>query len=305
MSQFEEIRADGGTLAGYSVKSKDSFASIYNPVEMLMTSLLIITRYNYGEEGEARLYEEGEARLYNDRLLYPEVRRNFALQTIKGQETSVIPSDREGWDIIPPRIVYPFVAAHAEVPQLATSRRERFSTEQIEQIPAIKDFFKRNRIHSSKNQMLLLEEVYHGRSSMWQRDEEKDVIPYTRLSKKQEERLIALLSEVHHELSVQELQAGLESFWKTSDREEKKRILKQLSFLYPWSAPVYLEFSIFYDQSGDLQLAWDPILTALVLNPENPFIWQSLAVILHRLGNDVNANFSLAIHEYLKERENK
>ena len=220
LSQFEEIRAD-------AIFQNAAFTPLYNPLESLLQALIIMFRHNFGEESEARLYSE--------RLLYPEVRRDYVSQAVKLLESSEISAGKGDWDIIPPRIVYPFMAALAEVPQLVISRRDRLSPEQSEE----------------------------------------------------------------------ELLAGFETCSKTNDVEEKKHILEQLCFLYPWSSPIYLELSIFYDQSGNPQLAWEPILTALVLNPDNPLNWQSFGVILQRLGNREDAKFALAMHEYLRERENK
>jgi hypothetical protein len=99
----------------------------------------------------------------------------------------------------------------------------------------------------------------------------------------------------------------LHKTYSTSDlgEEEQKRILIKVSSLYPWSPAVYLELAIYYDERGDHLLAWDYILTALLLSPAYNAGWHAASIILGRLGNDADADFAWAVYTVTKEGANK
>ena len=65
---------------------------------------------------------------------------------------------------------------------------------------------------------------------------------------------------------------------------------------------MYRELAIFYDEQGDLQGAWEHILTATVLDPTDTTIWHAVSVLLHRLGRETDADIAWAMFKYFEER---
>lgn len=286
LSQFDEIGADGGIYRWYQHRPK--FAPLSSPMTMQIAIPLGSFRQKLGEEGEARLYQE--------RLLYPSVLR----EQVEQSDGRKLPLE---WSIVPPRLLWPFAMSINHGYLDPAWRTTLFTSEQIAEVPEVKIFFESIGITSQKDRIQILNEVYLQKiPDRWKTGGG----PGVKLPQEDENHLIDILQKSHRSLCLRELiEEGLHKFYATSDLGEKERILKRLHGLYPWNSAVHLELSIFYDESENLKLAWDHILTCILLDVNNIQGWRSLSVILNRLGNVDDSKLAWAAYTVLNERMKK
>jgi len=82
-------------------------------------------------------------------------------------------------------------------------------------------------------------------------------------------------------------------------------ILEQLRVRFPWCAPVYQELGINLDQSGLSERALEAMTRAVVLEPRQSLLWQSLGVILARLDAGREGAIAQAIAQAAAQVEHK
>ncbi len=163
-------------------------------------------------------------------------------------------------------------------------------------------FFKAYNIIDKETQKVILEKEYLGK------------IPKTLfnggppLASYPKDELAKLISKVHFELCAQELQKGQESaFAFLAGKNYSAEIigLNELLQLYPWSAVVFHELAIAYDENGDHARALENMIPAVVLDFTHPERWRSLAVILNHLDQHEDARIASVMKEMMLERSNK
>jgi tetratricopeptide (TPR) repeat protein len=112
-----------------------------------------------------------------------------------------------------------------------------------------------------------------------------------------------LLYEIHLELCVEEIDQKLRPLIRQSENYEN--IIAQLtalSELYPWLSSIYQELGIRYDELGDSDSAISHFKSAIILEPTNANIWQSLGFMYSKNGSSKEAHFSQGILMMLRNR---
>lgn len=284
LSQFEEIHADGSVYLSYRTWAK--FAPLKSPLGLQASYLLKIFKSNFGEKGAERLY--------HDRLIYPAVLREPLAK--RGANALMEQEQLFEWSIVPPRIFHPYAILFSTSSPDSTLRSVRFPVEQVAEVPLVRQFFDQYRIQAQEARVALLRQVYLG-SLNW--SQPLDVL----LTDEQRKQMLEILGIVHQALCHQELQRDLIAAITMTNSREKEHVLNRLHSLYPWFPALYRERAIFFDEGGDPQQAWDFILTAVLLEPDQAMNWQSLGRILQRLGDSAGARFARAMKEFLAERK--
>ena len=283
LNQFEEIHADGSVYLSYRTWAK--FAPLKSPLSLQASYMLKIFQSQFGEKGEERLY--------HDRLIYPAVLREpltkYGAETLREQEQLF------EWSIVPPKIFHSYAACFSVSYPDSAVRSAYFPAEQVAEVPLVRQFFELSAIQEQEARVAILHQVYHERL-IW--SQQLDA-----LLTEQRKQLLEILGIAHQTLCHEELQRDLIAAITMTDSGAKERMLSHLHTLYPWFPAVYRELAIFFDEGGDPQRAWDFILTAVLLEPDQAMNWQSLGRILQRLGDSTGARFARAIKEFLAERK--
>jgi tetratricopeptide (TPR) repeat protein len=71
---------------------------------------------------------------------------------------------------------------------------------------------------------------------------------------------------------------------------------------YPWSSRLRHELAIRLDETGSHDKARETMIEALTLSPDDPELWQSLAVVLRNCGADEEAMLTHGIEQVMLER---
>jgi tetratricopeptide (TPR) repeat protein len=77
---------------------------------------------------------------------------------------------------------------------------------------------------------------------------------------------------------------------------------RQAAQRYPYLPQAYLELAISLDLQGSPEAAIEQLIPAIVLAPNEPLNWQSISVVLNRLGKIDEAYFASTFKEFLKSR---
>jgi hypothetical protein len=111
--------------------------------------------------------------------------------------------------------------------------------------------------------------------------------------------------EVYLQTCAEELQAKFTALEKDADTVDKEQLHKrkfqfiELLRLYPWFPGAHQETSIISDRLGDSETAKQSIQSAILLDPENRYAWQSLGAICSRYSTPQDLRFARAVTEAL------
>jgi len=111
-------------------------------------------------------------------------------------------------------------------------------------------------------------------------------------------------SEARHELTVDELTGLLQSPEVFSDNDAAAmEKLQTIISLYPWNNFARQELGIRYDQSGNVAEGFAQLRASVLLDPTYGLTWQSLSVVLNRLGNRQDSMLAAAMAEMILQKE--
>jgi hypothetical protein len=95
-----------------------------------------------------------------------------------------------------------------------------------------------------------------------------------------------------HEDITQRLQRAM-AMGDKGNRKGAASLVEELVADYPWFHPLLYELGVALDQADRSSLALVTLEAALLVAPENPLYWESLSIVLRRLGSDVAARLAL------------
>jgi hypothetical protein len=105
---------------------------------------------------------------------------------------------------------------------------------------------------------------------------------------------------------LDEIQSILDQSFEAANRGDKVKALdltKRLTELYPYFHFGWMEFAIRTDEAGETSLALPSIINAIILEPLEYTRWQSLGVILKRLGSLPSAAVAYVVADALKAKQ--
>lgn len=282
LSQFEEIRADVPSRVFLIWKD-------YHPYTSLFLAVVVAMMY------KSKIGDGWEDRLFHERLLVP---RKIRSQLLSSTDET-LPSE---WSFLSWKLVHPFSMVFLPGSRELALRSRYFDVNSLIANAEIAAFFKAHNIGDKDTQKIILEREYLGKIPKALFNGSQPLPSYP------EAELVKLISKVHFELCLQELQKGQESafaFLAAKDYRAEIIGLNELLQLYPWSAVVYHELAIACDENGDHASALEYIIPAVVLDFTHPERWRSLAVILNHLGQHEDAKIASVMKEMMLERSNK
>lgn len=282
LSQLEEIVADAFALTharGSSISSRP-FAQNFSSLRGLM----MIFEHNAGENWEDRLFEE--------RLMVPKALRHILLP----QKNGSLPVE---WDLLSRHLVQPFAIVwhHEYQPELA--RSVALFGEKLLASSTVQEFFIKHAITDAELQEIFFSEAYEGKSFFNKMFD--GTYPKKELSK---DELTKIIQSEHDKTNFSEWQNSLYQAIELSENgrlSEAQVLLNELAQMYPWSAMVQSELAIALDRAGSVEQALQHVIDSIILDLQNPLGWQSLGVILNRLGSHNEAVFAMNISQYLQD----
>lgn len=105
------------------------------------------------------------------------------------------------------------------------------------------------------------------------------------------------------ELFQRRLTAGIEA--TEANPGEGVRLLRKACEIYPWTGWAHAELGIAQDTSGDPASALLQLEKAILSMPDQHLWWQSLGVVLRRLGHDTEARIAQVISQWIAEEKAK
>jgi Flp pilus assembly protein TadD len=321
LSQLEEIRADVGGLVNV-LKLQCGIPSYYADENLEFVK-------HVAQQYKRTLGDEWVDRFFAERLLVPRVLRptllpDLAIQNknaewdalswllaepfclmLRSQEPAVVISKKSDTSISLERVTEPTVSSFV-------SRTAGLDLKDVLDTDASNEWVQRVGVSSEVlaiGAMTLWSNFSSGQVTSWKTVvdglDPKQVEAQHGAVLRQRDNTAVVLSE-YSDLCSKEVLAGLESAMQESSAgriAEAVRILSRLRETYPWNAFVYQELSIATDQNGDPNTALELMLQALVLNPRQSLTWQSLSVILQRLGAQEESRIALATSMAVKQVE--
>jgi hypothetical protein len=270
MALFDEISADALSL-GVLVLHADVWAGYAQTIGTIFKN-------EFGDRWKDALY--------NERLIVPSALRTLLLD-LEGEapEEWVFPS----W-----RIAHPFSTLRPLfISQLYISewpfctRAKPLDVDTILADQRIASFFEAHNILNWTERRLIVstelgDDSGVGIATAYPREETRKLIAF-----------------VHAQLSLQEIVDLYESkTYRKMGIDTKRRKLDRMLRVHPHCYAIWWEMAVACDKRGDSASALEYILPAIVLEPDNDDVWQSLEVILRRLGHDVEADLASFIRSY-------
>lgn len=115
-----------------------------------------------------------------------------------------------------------------------------------------------------------------------------------------------IILELKDAFYTEELQVGMDKAYyldQIGQNQDRITVLENILHDFPWFGPAHLEIGIAYDKAGQLQRALQHIETAIVMRPLMHLYWQSLSVILGRLGFHDEAKLANGLFLMLNESD--
>lgn len=268
LSQWEEIEADiGGMLrasrAGFNMLSAQTRTGTARLIGLMF-------RNQVGDGWQERFYQE--------RLLVPaQLRQQFLF----GED---LPMPTE-WERLSWRVIYPWTIGIQKRELPGGTRAEPPSADEFMDLTAVHEVMEAAGISEPAEQRQALVRYLSGNDD--------ELITALR------EALPSDENELHRELLRAEFGVliQLSDAGRYAEAAERARLAVAR---YPYFAPAYLELAIALDGRGSPELAVEPLMAAIMLASRDPGPWQSLGVVLNRLGNRREANFASALREVLE-----
>jgi tetratricopeptide (TPR) repeat protein len=270
LSQWEEIEADAGSM--FDSASKRGFDTLTPQFRSTIAKLM-------GEIFRNQVGIGWEERFYRERLLVPTALRRQLLSP----DDLPMPSE---WEHPSWRVIYPWTIG---------IKRDK-SPHGIRVVPLLVDEL--IELDGVRQAMLM-----HGISE----PEQQRLVLTGCLSGSQEDIMAALREVVSQRDTLAEL---LESSFDTIYRlemehryEDAADHARQTAQRYPYLPQAYLELAISLDLQGYPEFAIEQLIPAVFLAPTEPLNWQSLSVVLGRLGKADEAHFASAFKELLERQD--
>jgi len=273
LALFDEISADALSL-GILVLHPDSWAGYAQTIGTIF-------KKEFGDQWKDALY--------NERLIVPSALRTLLLD-LEGE----VPDE---WSFPSWRIAHPFSTLRpllisqlyiSESPLCTRSKPLDADTILADQRAA--SFFEAHDIQDLPDRRLIVGAELEdnsgvGVAAVYPREETRKLIAF-----------------VHAELSRQEIVDLYESkTYRKMGINAKRSKLGRMLRVHPHSFPIWWEMAIACDKGNDSPEALKYMLPAIVLEPDNDDMWQSLEVILRRLGHDAEADLASFIKNYWRE----
>jgi hypothetical protein len=264
MGQLEEVACDAPSL-GDLVFSIDGWAEYAQLIGRMF-------KEKFGEQWKEALYRE--------RLIVP-YRIRARLLDLPG----AVPP---GWSSLSFRLVKPYLSLNRPGSYPGDWRTRPFDTETVLADPRIAPLLVQHGISDPGDQYLIVDAELNPATKP------APSISYPR------DDLRKVLAEVKVHMARQEVFNGL---FPKAKRSAKRRPtsfagLEALHDLYPNNSAVLWELAIACDKGGRPEDALGYVVQAIVLEPEEEGMWQSLQVILHHLGHEQEARLARAVSRY-------
>ena len=312
LDQLEEMRADaGGIKRLFETKVYDSGITNFNP---------LLSDFIFGSNVFGAIIgvmsarkEDPKTRLFQDRCLIP-----YALQPLF--EDSLIPVLPNEWKMFSQNLAPIFshiVLGHDFIPEF--TRLHKFSQEEILNSEASQNILDDRNIqdplmrrvlamlcvgewkkYSIKRLAWELHQLTAGDTSDSVEEDIEDELDDVREAVNQwlEINKLAvknIIKELRVAVSTEEIKACMDEVFSVNEVNNsavRTSLLEKILEKYPWWSAAYQELAITLDMKSQTQRALEYAETSIIINPLLSTYWQSLAVILRRLGSPDEARIA-------------
>ena len=271
LSQWEEIVADAGSIFLMAERGFDPLTSQYRSEITKLIGRVFSHKVGIG----------WEERFYRERLLVPTALRGQLLFA------DDLPMPRE-WEYLSWRTIYPWTIGIKRGKSPHGIRVEPPSVSELIELDVVRQVLLTHGISEPAQQRRLLTQYLSG----------------------SREEMMAALREVVSQRDTQAelLESIFETiYWLETEHRYADAVnhARQAAEWYPYLPQAYLELAISLDLQGSPELAIEQLIPAILLAPTEPLNWQSLSVVLGRLGKSDEAHFASAFKELLEsQRQN-
>lgn len=264
MGQLEEVSCDAPSL-GSLVFSIDGWAGYARLI---------------GQMFEEKFDEQWKEALCRERLIVP-----YRIRARLLDLTGPVPA---GWSSISFRLVKPYLSLNRPGNYPGDWRSRPFDAETVLADPRVAPLLVQHGISDPRNQYQIVDAELNPATKL------APPISYPR------DDLKRVLAVVKADLARQEVLNGLFPKEKpfTKRRPTSFAGLEALHDLYPNNSAVLWELAVACDKEGRPEDALGYAVEAIVLEPEEEGMWQSLQVILHHLGHEREARLAEAVSQY-------
>lgn len=255
IDQLEELRADAGSQSHFGSSFSENLSALPRALSKILAFTLGV--------------ENARQHVLAVRAPFPPALADLVF------EGKPLPPP---WNGVSPRLAGIHARLHDHQPTLVRTRR--FTREELEATDAIDGVFAAHPVDDPVARENILREVT-GETP--QTTEPAAAKPETM----NPEQIKEVAGELRHAAAVAEhrdrLIAAIE-MGEEGAHAVSVEAIRSIHELYPWSSFVHYELGIALDRSGDPESALHHIETAIALAPARKEHWQSLGVVLNRLG---------------------
>jgi tetratricopeptide (TPR) repeat protein len=280
VEQLEELRADAGSM----VMRHGDDEPFRERLSTLPRALFLILTYKLGPAA-------AREHVLHARAPFPHALADLVFGSVP------LPPP---WDGVSPSLAGVFAPIMTDV-RHELVRARRFTREELVATGAAPKVFASRGVHGAAEQEIILQELV-GKSA--QPDEENETAAASaKWASDNRELVRSVAGELHGKASLAEHQDQLMAAMRLGEEgaHEAAVSIRRLAGLYRWSPYVHFELGIALDRSGDPQAALPHMELAIALDPLNALHWQSLSVILSRLGAPYESVLASAVPELLKD----
>lgn len=308
LDHFEEIMADAGAVSGVLKTTAN------NPLTLPVSVMRVIR-----EMMKAKLPTDWRDRLMQERAVIPYELEDYFCSG----ETVALPPR---WQLLSPVLTPVFVQVISGNERLLLARVERFTADEVGRAPAARRILARWGFEDARTQDILISEYElrgalspslrllsrklaqgPGGSAQAPPADYRGAYIYDDATREwlesNKEEFKRLFEEIDFELCSEEVMASIKQANQAKSYygpEAAVSYLEKLLARYPWFDFCYVELGIAYDESGKPESALPLLESAIALRPAEPTRWQSLSVVLNRLGDRRGAVLAKAISEMIQ-----
>lgn len=314
LSQLEEISADIFAEQMGFITQPRHFPLVGGTNGLLHISM------NYASY-IAKLYkqkygDDGIEKLFDDRLLVPDYLKEMFRQKFSKSEAAnadvKFDSFSEEWNYFPLTFVLFFGMIKDIKPSLM--RSELFAKEIL--LNEILDLYRAANLSKNEIQSTLDEQYSLFRSSIAEETHEDKQQTEEEKRLKSKESIKHFIKTNFYDIYIyicnKELEMKILPLIRDHDKQNTEEVLlhtrsqlEELSKLYPWNPAIYHERCINSDWLGDRKGALDNIQAAILVEPTQESLWQSLQVVCSKFSTQDDNRFASLIRYMLRSAARK